>query len=65
MLSPVQALWSAELARSQFDNSDVSYLATTYGMGTVQHLLIPGFVVFVVLVPIWFKPLYAAVGGSR
>lgn len=57
ILYPVATLMTAQMAGKQFDNSDASYVVSSFGMNFFSHLGIPFVVLLAVLVALWWRPL--------
>ena len=62
LLSPAATILSADQAGKQFENSDMSSVASHYGMAFFAHLGIPFVVLLVVLAMIWWGPARRALG---
>ncbi len=56
VLNPISAIGSGRMAGGQFENSDVDYLVSIYGMNFFQSIGIPFFVLLIVLAIIWWEP---------
>jgi hypothetical protein len=57
ILYPVGTLMTAQMAGKQFDNSDASYIVSSFGMNFFSHIGIPFVVLLAVLVVLWWRPL--------
>jgi hypothetical protein len=57
LLHMTSNLASGKVAGQQFDNSDISYAASTWGMNFFKDLGIPTVVLLLVIVAIWWAPL--------
>ena len=57
ILNPVGTLMTAQMAGKQFDNSDASYIVSSFGMNFFSHIGIPFVVLLAVLVALWWRPL--------
>ena len=61
----VNSLLAAETARLQFENSDVSYLTATYGVGFAGRVAIPGLLLAAFLVWLWFAAARRLIASSN
>ncbi len=57
LLHAMGALPSGKVAVKQFENSDSSYLVSYFGMSFFSNLGVPAFILLIVFVAIWWKPL--------
>jgi hypothetical protein len=57
ILYPVATLVTAQVAGKQFENSDASYVASSFGMNFFSHIGIPFVVLLGVLAVIWWRPV--------
>ena len=57
VLNPVATLVTAQMAGKQFENSDASYVASSFGMNLFSHFGIPFIVLLAVLAAIWWRPV--------
>ena len=59
LLNPAAAILTGHAAGKQFENNDMSYVASMFGIAIFSNLGVPFVVLLVVLAAIWWRPLRA------
>jgi len=57
LLNPVATLETGKFAGKQFENSDITYAVSQYGMNFFKNLGVPAIVLLAILVLLWWKPI--------
>jgi hypothetical protein len=64
LLNPVSTIITGQMAGKQFENSNISYVTSTYGMNFFNNLGVPIIILILLLAWIWWKPLKSLIASS-
>ncbi len=57
LLNSMALLGAGKMAAKQFENSDMAYVTSQFGMDFFKHLGVPALVLLAIIALIWWKPL--------